>query len=340
MCSTNAYTMPPYIAQHLIDVNISSLSGIRGLSGANTANIYKYQGMYNTNLTHKTYRRLIADTFKQVQSHITRNFSIREHITLRHGKYNKNPFNRAVYRLYGKPTILSITTNDTIMSDEAKSPNASPTRSKPKGGKDDKEKGGKVPKTLNWLQLIRAKNAKENIKAAKHHVQQDTKNSEKMPKDSRIPDVHTEVEVKPPGGVSNRRSSLKDVATLITYENMLAKQQIATKEQLDKIEKQSAIEKSKADLAIKAASEKKDQENAWYYDAEEEEQDGKFEREVQIRTLETFDSAKLNVTEVSDKNDYLSFTLCVCYLLTYANIYMHAFMDGLIDCFIIKSLII
>ena len=276
----------------LMSIIIYCSSGIRAVT--DVANVCKYQGMYNTNLTHKGYRRLIADTFKQVQAHTTRNFSIREHVALRHGKYNKNPFNRVVYRLYGKTTILSITTNDTGAEDSSKR-NASKQdiKIKEKGTGKDQEQEKK--EKMNWKQLVQVGLSDSKGRAVK--VQKVI--GEEKEQGGNRPTESSDTPAK-------RRPTIKDIASIISHQNIAAKQQVATKEQMEKLEEQSAREQRRLELATQAASDKKEQENAWYYDAEEEEQEEMFEQVVHKRTLETFESTKYNVTEVIRRSQMCS----------------------------------
>ena len=233
--------------------------------------------MFNTDLTQPAYRKLISDTFKQVDAHQVRRFSIRERIHLKHGKYKKNPFNRATYRLYGKNTILSVLNNASVMS-------KTESISSPKSKIVDK----------NWKNVLKGMSAT----AAKDKIT--------IPRVDRMK-LEEAVRVKSSDSSDDhsrdkrtRKASMKDAAAIISYQNILAKQEIATTEQMTRIEKQSTLEKHKQVAAEKAAIVKKKQENAWYYDAEEEDQiqEDNEDLELQVRFVETYVPEKFIVTEV------------------------------------------
>ena len=255
------------------------------LPGTESRNTCYYQGLYNTDLTNTGYRRLTSDTFKHVQANTLRNFSIRERVKLRHEKYKKKPFNRAIYRLYGKTTVVSVVATDAAV-EEAEAARALKRRERARGRNIDdaaETKGSPKPKKLS-IANVAMDLQKRQLKGGS-----DKKNS---PKKS-----DGKYDLK--SIVKSKMVKLSDTTSVISYESFAAKQEVASKEQMEKIDQSISKEKERWQQAAQAALEKKKQENAWYYDEQEEEQEDAEEPLLQVKALENYESDKFNVTEVN-----------------------------------------
>lgn len=106
------------------------LSFVSVLKPIPRGDIFTFEGNYVTSLRRKHYQGVISQTFQRM-AHDQRQFRIQRHVTIRHHKVHKYAYNRVIYKLNDKTTVLAIHSIEDAVISRAEIEREKTSREKP-----------------------------------------------------------------------------------------------------------------------------------------------------------------------------------------------------------------